>query len=69
MTKQTHAGRMPHIWRVLAPASVLAVAPMVTGLPGGVAVVGVTWPRNAVSAPGRFQIPSLTSMSPGSRRR
>ena len=123
MTKQTHAGRMPPVWRVLTLASVLAVAPMVTGLPqlssgaqphpvkaqrhqvgfvkssvasmraargatrsaqltpgvpdpittaragavtatqdvpGGLAVVGVTWPKNAVSAGDAFQIRTLT---------
>ena len=128
MTKQTHAGRMPQVWRVLASATVLAVAPMVTGLPqisspsrahpvkshrhqvgfvkssvaamravghatrsapstpgapdpistaragavtavqdvpGGVAVVGVTWPKNTVSAPDQFQIRTLTGAAWG----
>ena len=33
MTRQLHAGRMAPVWRVLTLASVLAVAPVVTGLP------------------------------------
>jgi N-acetylmuramoyl-L-alanine amidase/FG-GAP-like repeat len=116
-------GRKPRVWRVLTLASVLAVAPMVTGLPnlsthakphavksqrhqvgfvkssvaamrvakgatgsaqvtsarpdpitsaragavtgvqdvpGDLAVVGVTWPKNAVTAGDQFQIRTLT---------
>jgi peptidoglycan hydrolase-like protein with peptidoglycan-binding domain len=123
MTKHTHKGRMPHVLRLLAMASVLAMAPMVTGfpqmsspakphpvqshrhqvgfvkssvavmraakqatrsaastpgapdpittaragavtpvqdVPDGLAVVGVTWPKNAVSANDQFQIRTLT---------
>ena len=115
-------GRRPHVWRVLALASVLAVAPMVAGfpqssspakphpvttkrhqvafvkspvalmrtakgatrsaqstpaepdpitsaragavtgvqdVPGDLAVVGVTWPKNAVTAGDQFQIRTL----------
>jgi peptidoglycan hydrolase-like protein with peptidoglycan-binding domain len=37
----------------------------VQDVPGGVAVVGVTWPKNAVSAPDRFQIRTLTGTTWG----
>jgi uncharacterized protein with LGFP repeats len=128
MTKPTQVRGMTRVWRVLAMASVLAVAPMVTGfpqisspatphpvesqrhqvgfvkssvgamraardatgsaastpgapdpisfaragavtpvqdVPGGVAVVGVTWPKNAVSPPDQFQVRTLTDATWG----
>jgi peptidoglycan hydrolase-like protein with peptidoglycan-binding domain len=39
-----------------------AVTP-VQDVPGGVAVVGVTWPKNAVSADDQFQIRTLTGLA------
>ena len=37
----------------------------VQDVPGGVAVVGVTWPKNAVDAPDQFQIRTLTGATWG----